>query len=218
MGEETVVALGQINLTVQRGEICCIFGTSGSGKSTLLNLLAGMEKPTSGEVWIGGVPVSRLSEEQLAAFRQRHLGFVFQSYNLLPGLTATENVAMPLMFRGVGQQQRESAAREMLCRVGLSHRLDHYPGQMSGGQQQRAGIARAFLARPDVVFADEPTGNLDSKTTVEVMEMICAFSRDFHQTIILVSHDPEMAAYADRIVTLIDGAIVKDELTHRREL
>ena len=218
LGEETVVALGQINLTVQRGEICCIFGTSGSGKSTLLNLLAGMEKPTSGEVWIGGVPVSRLSEEQLAAFRQRHLGFVFQSYNLLPGLTATENVAMPLMFRGVGQQQRESAAREMLCRVGLSHRLDYYPGQMSGGQQQRAGIARAFLARPDVVFADEPTGNLDSKTTVEVMEMICAFSRDFHQTIILVSHDPEMAAYADRIVTLIDGAIVKDELTHRREL
>lgn len=218
LGEETVVALGQINLTVQRGEICCIFGTSGSGKSTLLNLLAGMEKPTSGEVWIGGVPVSRLSEEQLAAFRQRHLGFVFQSYNLLPGLTATENVAMPLMFRGVGQQQRESAAREMLCRVGLSHRLDHYPGQMSGGRQQRAGIARAFLARPDVVFADEPTGNLDSKTTVEVMEMICAFSRDFHQTIILVSHDPEMAAYADRIVTLIDGAIVKDELTHRREL
>ena len=218
LGEETVVALGQINLTVQRGEICCIFGTSGSGKSTLLNLLAGMEKPTSGEVWIGGVPVSRLSEEQLAAFRQRHLGFVFQSYNLLPGLTATENVAMPLMFRGVGQQQRESAAREMLCRVGLSHRLDHYPGQMSGGQQQRTGIARAFLARPDVVFADEPTGNLDSKTTVEVMEMICAFSRDFHQTIILVSHDPEMAAYADRIVTLIDGAIVKDELTLRREL
>ena len=218
LGEETVVALGQINLTVQRGEICCIFGTSGSGKSTLLNLLAGMEKPTSGEVWIGGVPVSRLSEEQLAAFRQRHLGFVFQSYNLLPGLTATENVAMPLMFRGVGQQQRESAAREMLCRVGLSHRLGHYPGQMSGGQQQRAGIARAFLARPDVVFADEPTIRISIKTTVEVMEMICAFSRDFHQTIILVSHDPEMAAYADRIVTLIDGAIVKDELTHRREL
>ncbi len=218
LGEETVVALGKINLKVHRGEICCIFGTSGSGKSTLLNLLAGMERPTSGEVRIGGVPVSRLSEEQLAAFRQRHLGFVFQSYNLLPGLTATENVAMPLMFRGVPPQQREKAAREMLCRVGLAHRLDHYPGQMSGGQQQRAGIARAFLARPDVVFADEPTGNLDSRTTVEVMEMICAFSRDFHQTIILVSHDPEMAAYADRIVTLIDGAIVSDEMTHRRGL
>ena len=218
LGEETVVALKRINLSVRRGEICCIFGTSGSGKSTLLNQLAGMEKPTRGEVRIGGVPVSRLSEEQLAAFRQRHIGFVFQSYNLLPGLTATENVAMPLLFRGVPKAEREEAARRMLCRVGLSHRLDHFPGQMSGGQQQRAGIARAFLARPDVVFADEPTGNLDSRTTVEVMEMICSFARDFHQTIVLVSHDPEMAQYADRIVTLIDGEIVSDEPTNRRDL
>mgnify|MGYP005771956751 CR=1 FL=1 len=218
LGEETVVALKRINLSVRRGEICCIFGTSGSGKSTLLNQLAGMEKPTRGEVRIGGVPVSRLSEEQLAAFRQRHIGFVFQSYNLLPGLTATENVAMPLLFRGVPKAEREEAARRMLCRVGLSHRLDHFPGQMSGGQQQRAGIARAFLARPDVVFADEPTGNLDSRTTVEVMEMICSFARDFHQTIVLVSHDPEMAQYADRIVTLIDGEIVSDEPTQRRML
>ena len=218
LGEETVVALKRINLSVRRGEICCIFGTSGSGKSTLLNQLAGMEKPTRGEVRIGGVPVSRLSEEQLAAFRQRHIGFVFQSYNLLPGLTATENVAMPLLFRGVPKAEREEAARRMLCRVGLSHRLDHFPGQMSGGQQQRAGIARAFLAQPDVVFADEPTGNLDSRTTVEVMEMICSFARDFHQTIVLVSHDPEMAQYADRIVTLIDGEIVSDEPTQRRML
>ena len=218
LGEETVVALKRINLSVRRGEICCIFGTSGSGKSTLLNQLAGMEKPTRGEVRIGGVPVSRLSEEQLAAFRQRHIGFVFQSYNLLPGLTATENVAMPLLFRGVPKAEREEAARRMLCRVGLSHRLDHFPGQMSGGQQQRAGIARAFLARPDVVFADEPTGNLDSRTTVEVMEMICSFARDFHQTIVLVSHDPAMAQYADRIVTLIDGEIVSDEPTQRRML
>ncbi len=217
LGEETVVALGRINLTIRRGEICCIFGTSGSGKSTLLNLLAGLEKPTSGEVRIGGVPLSRLGEEALAAFRQRHLGFVFQSYNLLPGMTAVENVALPLMFRGIPPAVREKAAREMLRRVGLSHRLDHYPSQMSGGQQQRAGIARAFLARPDVVFADEPTGNLDSHTTVEVMEMICAFSRDFHQTIVLVSHDPEMAAYADRIVTLIDGEITSEKLTHRRD-
>ena len=217
LGEETVVALGRINLTIRRGEICCIFGTSGSGKSTLLNLLAGLEKPTSGEVRIGGVPLSRLGEEALAAFRQRHLGFVFQSYNLLPGMTAVENVALPLMFRGIPPAVREKAAREMLRRVGLAHRLDHYPRQMSGGQQQRAGIARAFLARPDVVFADEPTGNLDSHTTVEVMEMICAFSRDFHQTIVLVSHDPEMAAYADRIVTLIDGEITSEKLTHRRD-
>ena len=215
VGDETVVALKRINLTINRGEVCCIFGTSGSGKSTFLNQLAGMEKPTRGEVLIGGVPISRMNETQLASFRQKHLGFVFQSYNLLPNLTATENVALPLEFRGVPQKEREVAARKMLCKVGLSHRLDHFPGQMSGGQQQRAGIARAFIARPDVVFADEPTGNLDSKTTVEVMEMICGFARDYHQTIILVSHDPEMAAYADRIVRLIDGEIVSDEKTNR---
>ena len=211
LGDETVVALKGINLNIMRGEICCIFGTSGSGKSTFLNQLAGMEKPTRGIVRIGGVPVSQLDENRLAAFRQRHVGFVFQSYNLLPHLTATENVALPLMFRGVPRKEREEAARKMLCRVGLSHRLDHFPRQMSGGQQQRVGIARAFIARPDVVFADEPTGNLDSKTTVEIMEMICAFSRKYHQTIILVTHDPEMAAYADRIVRLIDGEIVSDE-------
>ncbi len=218
MGDETVVALKRINLNVMRGEICCIFGTSGSGKSTLLNQLAGMEKPTRGGVWIGGVPVSRLGENELAAFRQQHIGFVFQSYNLLPNLTATENVAMPLMFRGVPKGQREAAARKMLCRVGLSHRLDHFPSQMSGGQQQRAGIARAFITRPDVVFADEPTGNLDSHTTVEVMKMICEFARKHHETIILVSHDPEMASYADRIVTLVDGEIVSDRRTAKEQI
>lgn len=218
MGDETVVALKRINLNIRRGEICCIFGTSGSGKSTLLNQLAGMERPTRGEVRIGGISVSGLNENQLAAFRQKHLGFVFQSYNLLPGLTATENVAMPLMFRGVPKEQREAAARQMLRRVGLQHRMDHFPGQMSGGQQQRAGIARAFIARPDVVFADEPTGNLDSHTTVEVMEMIRHFARSFHQTIILVSHDPEMAVYADRIVTLIDGEIVSDRQNTTKEV
>ena len=215
IGDETVVALKRIDLNVMRGEICCIFGTSGSGKSTLLNQLAGMERPTRGEVYIGGVPISKLSENQLASFRQKHLGFVFQSYNLLPSLTAAENVAMPLMFRGVPKAQREAAARKLLCRVGLSHRLDHFPNQMSGGQQQRAGIARAFIARPDVVFADEPTGNLDSKTTVEIMNMICGFARDFHQTIILVTHDPEMASYADRIVTLIDGEIVSNKVNRK---
>ena len=211
--DETVVALKQINLNIYRGEICCIFGTSGSGKSTLLNQLAGMEKPTRGCVYIGGVPISRLPEEELAAFRQRHIGFVFQAYNLLPNLTATENVALPLMFRGMPQEQREAIARKMLCRVGLAHRLDHFPSQMSGGQQQRAGIARAFITRPDIVFADEPTGNLDSATTAEIMEMICGFARKFRQTIILVTHDPEMAAYADRVVKLIDGEIVSDERT-----
>lgn len=216
LGSETVVALGNINLQIMRGEICCIFGTSGSGKSTLLNQLAGMEKPTRGEVRIGGACVSRMNENELAAFRQNHLGFVFQAYNLLPYLTITENVAMPLMFRGVPRAKREKMARQLLCRVGLAHRLDHFPGQTSGGQQQRAGIARAFIARPDVVFADEPTGNLDSKTTVEIMEMICGFARTYHQTIVLVTHDPEMASYADRVVRLIDGAIVGDEIQKRR--
>lgn len=213
--DETIVALKRINLNINRGEICCIFGTSGSGKSTLLNQLAGMEKPTRGCVYIGGVPISRLEEDQLAAFRQQHIGFVFQAYNLLPNLTATENVALPLMFRGIPREQREPMARQILCRVGLSHRLDHFPSQMSGGQQQRAGIARAFVTRPDVVFADEPTGNLDSATTVEIMKMICGFARKFHQTIILVTHDPEMASYADRVVKLIDGEIVSDKITDK---
>ncbi|PST48851.1 macrolide ABC transporter ATP-binding protein [Bifidobacterium callitrichos] len=211
--DETVVALDDIDLTIPRGQICCIYGESGSGKSTLLNQLAGMEKPTRGGVRIGGVIVSALDERELAAFRQRHLGFVFQSYNLLPNLNAVENVAMPLMFRGVPKERREAAARGILKRVGLGKRLTHYPTQMSGGQQQRVGIARAFVAKPEVVFADEPTGNLDSKTKVDVMEMICSFARDLDQTIVLVTHDDNMAQYADRIVTLLDGRVIDDRLT-----
>ena len=183
-GGESVVALKRINLDIMEGELCCIFGTSGSGKSTLLN--------------------------QLAAFRQKHIGFVFQSYNLLPFMNAVENVAMPLMFRGDGKRDRTRKAVAMLKKVGLGNRLKHYPRQMSGGQQQRVGIARAFVARPDVVFADEPTGNLDSKTTIEVMDMIKSFARKYNQTIVLVTHDPELAQYADRIVTLVDGRIVSD--------
>lgn len=215
MGRERVVALKNINLTISRGEICCIFGTSGSGKSTLLNMLAGLEKPTKGGVKISGALVSAMNENQLATFRQSHLGFVFQSYNLLSELTAVENVAMPLMFRGFSKQQRELESKKMLMRVGLKDRFHHFPGQMSGGQQQRVGIARAFIARPEVVFADEPTGNLDTRTTKEVMEMIHDFARKFHQTIVLVSHDPEMTEYADRVITLIDGEIVKDEKNTR---
>lgn len=217
MGDEEVVALDRINLKIYKGEICCIFGTSGSGKSTLLNQLAGMEKPTRGEVFIRGESISRMDENQLAGFRQRHIGFIFQAYNLLPTMTAIENVAMPLMFRGVSQKQREQSAEWMLKKVGLSHRLHHYPGQMSGGQQQRAGIARAFVARPEVIFADEPTGNLDSKTTAEIMKMITEFSRRFQQTIILVTHDPEMVRYADRIVRLVDGNIISNEVQSRED-
>ncbi len=212
--DDTVVALKRINLEIKQGEICCIFGTSGSGKSTLLNQLAGLEKPTFGDVFISGVPITRLSERELAAFRQKHIGFVFQSYNLLPFMTATENVAMPLMFRGESKRKRIKKAVAILKKVGLGNRLKHYPRQMSGGQQQRVGIARAFVAKPDVVFADEPTGNLDSKTTVEVMDMIKAFARRFNQTIVLVTHDPEMAQYADRIITLVDGRIVKETINN----
>ncbi|RSX53064.1 ABC transporter ATP-binding protein [Bifidobacterium goeldii] len=212
VADDSVVALADINLTIAQGQICCIYGESGSGKSTLLNQLAGMEKPTHGGVRIRGVVISRLDEHELAAFRQRHLGFVFQSYNLLPNLTAVENVAMPLMFRGVPKERREAIARSILKRVGLGNRLEHYPTQMSGGQQQRVGIARAFVAKPEVVFADEPTGNLDSKTKVDVMEMIVSFARDLNQTIVLVTHDDNMAQYADRIVTLLDGRIINDRM------
>ena len=171
-----------------------------------------MEKPTSGEVRIRGVRVSRLDEEELAAFRQRSIGFIFQSYNLLPSMTAVENVAMPLMFRGIPKKEREETAARMLRQVGLGHRLNHYPGQMSGGQQQRAGIARAFAAQPEVIFADEPTGNLDSRTTREIMEMITGFARQLHQTIVLVTHDPEMEQYADRVIRLVDGTIISNRV------
>ena len=212
MGDEKVTALNGVNLDILQGEICCIFGTSGSGKSTLLNQLAGMEKPTSGEVRIRGVRVSRLDEEELAAFRQRSIGFIFQSYNLLPSMTAVENVAMPLMFRGIPKKEREETAARMLRQVGLGHRLNHYPGQMSGGQQQRAGIARALAAQPEVIFADEPTGNLDSRTTREIMEMITGFARQLHQTIVLVTHDPEMEQYADRVIRLVDGTIISNRV------
>ena len=211
MGDEEVVALKRINLRIYKGEVCCIFGTSGSGKSTLLNQLAGMEKPTKGQVFIRGKNISDMNEEELAAFRQEHMSFIFQSYNLLPSMTAVENVAMPLMFKGMDRKRREAMAEEMLKRVGLSHRLHHYPSQMSGGQQQRAGIARAFVSRPEVVFADEQTGNLDTKTTAEIMDMVMGFARRFNQTIILVTHDPGMSRYADRIVTLVDGIITGDE-------
>ncbi|MDO5388603.1 MAG: ABC transporter ATP-binding protein [Clostridia bacterium] len=209
-GEDVVVALKDVSFDVMQGEICCIFGTSGSGKSTLLNQLAGLENPTSGEVLIGNIPVSKLSEHDLAIFRQRYLGFIFQSYNLMQTMTALENTALPLMFKGVNKKEREARAKDILKTVGLSHRLNHYPNQMSGGQQQRVGIARAFITKPKIVFADEPTGNLDTKTTVEVMEMIKDFARKYDQTIILVTHEPDLAQYATRVITLADGEIISD--------
>jgi putative ABC transport system ATP-binding protein len=210
-GQETVVALNDVSLDIYKGEMCCIFGTSGSGKSTLLNQLAALEKPTKGQVIIGGIPISKLSEKDLARFRQRHLGFIFQAYNLIPTMTAIENVAVPLMFRGVDKKTRTEQAVKILEQVGLKHRLNHYPKEMSGGQQQRVGIARALIAKPKIIFADEPTGNLDTKTTIEIMEMIKAFSVKYGSTVILVTHEPDLAKYATRIVTLADGRIIDDK-------
>lgn len=210
VGKEKVVALGGINLEIPKGQICCILGTSGSGKSTLLNQLAGLEKPTKGRVLIGGVNVSALSEGQLAKFRQKNVGFIFQSYNLLQSYSALENVAMPLMFRGIGKGLRNRRAKVILKQVGLGKRMHHKPAQMSGGQQQRVGIARAFVAKSKIVFADEPTGNLDTKTTKEVMELMVRLCRKNNQTLVLVTHDRELALYADRIITLIDGKVVDD--------
>ena len=175
--DERIVALNRVNLKIEEGEICCVLGTSGSGKSTLLNILAGLEKPTLGSVYIDGVDICKLNEKQLALFRQNNLGFVFQSYNLMTTMTAMENVAMPLMFKGVNKRKRDKMAVRMLKAVKLGNRLNHRPSQMSGGQQQRVGIARAFVSHPKIVFADEPTGNLDSHTTQEVMEIMINMAR-----------------------------------------
>ncbi len=211
IGSEQVVALDSINLEIATGDVCCIVGTSGSGKSTLLNQLAGLEKPTKGQVLVAGKNISKLTENQLARFRQQNIGFVFQSYNLMPAITALENVSMPLVFRGMDKLRREKAAKRILKEVGLSNRINHKPSQMSGGQQQRVGIARAFVAKPKIIFADEPTGNLDTRTTVEVMQMMVRMCKENNQTLILVTHDTEIAQYADRVVTIRDGNIVEDK-------
>ncbi len=212
MGEEKVYALRGVNLDIQKEEILCLLGTSGSGKSTLLNMLAGLEKPTKGEIEIGSkIHMEKLSEEKLTKFRQLNVGFVFQSYNLIPTLTATENVSLGLIFKGVKKQEREEKARAILERVGLGNRLDHKPSEMSGGQQQRVSIARAFVDAPPILFADEPTGNLDTNTSVEIMEMMCDLAKEHKQTLIIVTHDLETAVYANRIVELRDGKIVRDE-------
>lgn len=210
-GKEKVLALSDINIELQKGEFCCIVGASGSGKSTLLNQLAGLEKPSRGSVIIDGQNVSAMSENQLAIFRQQKLGFVFQSYNLLPTLTATENVALPLMFKGISKRKREALAREQLKQMGLAKRARHKPTEMSGGQQQRVGIARAFVGKPAVIFADEPTGNLDSHTTVQVMNAILSLIREHKITFVMVTHERELAACADRIITLRDGKVLRNE-------
>ncbi len=218
VGSERVVALDNVSLSIQKGEICCFLGTSGSGKSTLLNLMAGLEKPTKGEIIIKNVHIEKLDEKRLVAFRQKYIGFVFQSYNLLTSLTAMENVALPLAFKGVPRGIRDKKAKEMLRAVGLTAHDNRKPSQMSGGQQQRVGIARAFIGNPAIVFADEPTGNLDSKTTKEVMDLIVDMARKNNQTLIIVTHDINIAKYADRIIRILDGNIETIEVPAKGSL
>ncbi len=210
VGNEKVVALNNVSLEIPRGEFCCIVGTSGSGKSTLLNMLAGLEKPTKGKVKINGQIVSKMTEKELAKFRQNNIGFIFQSYNLMPTMTAVENVAFPLVFKGVDRKTREKRARKILKEMELEGRMDHKPGEMSGGQQQRVGIARAFVDKPKVIFADEPTGNLDSATTEKVMKMLIDISEKNNITFVMVTHDNELAKMAHRVITLKDGTVISD--------
>ena len=211
MGQERIHAVDGISFTVNRGEFCCLLGTSGSGKSTLLNLMAGIEKLTSGDVFIKGQSIKQMSENKLSKFRQENLGFVFQSYNLLGSMTALENVELPLVFKRLPASKRRRMARGILKKVGLGDRMMHKPKEMSGGQQQRVGIARAFVAKPDVVFADEPTGNLDSRTTIEVMDLIKEMASKHNQTIVMVTHSTTAAERGNRVLYLADG-IVKSEI------
>ena len=209
VGTERITALDNVSFTINKGDFCCLLGSSGSGKSTLLNLMAGIEKISKGEILIHGKDVCKMAEHQLAKFRQKYLGFVFQSYNLLPALNAIENVSLPLVFKEVKAKERVKRAKEMLIAVGLKERMKHKPNQMSGGQQQRVGIARAFVTNPEIVFADEPTGNLDSKTANEIMEIIKKIATEKKQTIVMVTHDVNMAKYANKIVHIHDGHIEK---------
>lgn len=211
VGENKVRALNGVDLTIYRGEFCSIVGTSGSGKSTMLNMLAGLEKPTKGEIVIAGQHLEKMNENELVRFRREHVGFIFQSFNLLGTMDAVENVALPLMFRGVPKKERMEKADKMLDLVGLSKHKDHRPNEMSGGQQQRVGVARALVLDPEIIFADEPTGNLDSNTSAEVMRLMQKVVRERNQTLVMVTHDNHLASFADRIFHIIDGKIVKIE-------
>ena len=211
IGTNKVYALNGVDFSVSKGEFCCIVGTSGSGKSTLLNMMAGLEPPTKGEIIVAGEHIEKKNEAGLVLFRQAHVGFIFQSYNLLPNLTALENVAMPLTFQGVPKAVRLKRAMKMLSLVGLEKYVRHRPGQMSGGQQQRVGIARALVVKPEIVFADEPTGNLDSNTTMDVLNLIRKIVHEEGQTVVMVTHDNNLAAYGDKIIHIKDGKITEIE-------
>ena len=210
LGSVRVRALNGVSFDVRKGEFAAIVGTSGSGKSTLLNMLAGLEHPTKGLIKVAGERIDEYDEKQLVRFRRRHVGFIFQAYNLMPSLNAVENVALPLVFRGVDRDKRERMAKKALISVGLGRYFNHRPTEMSGGQQQRVGIARALVLDPDIIFADEPTGNLDSATTEDVMRLLRDISggSSGRKTLVMVTHDDLLASYADKIIRIKDGKIV----------
>jgi len=206
-GKGFITVLDDINLTLESGEFVSLVGASGSGKSTLLNLIGGLCRPTEGEICIKGELLSRMNENQLAIFRRKHVGFIFQSYNLLPSLTAWENVALPLFFVGISKSKRMVQAKKMLEVVGLSHRLTHKPSELSGGEQQRIGIARALINEPDVILADEPTGNLDSVTSEGIMELLAKMNHEKNITILMVTHNINLTQNTRKVISLKDGRI-----------
>ncbi len=208
IGAVTIRALNGINLAIDSGEFVAITGPSGSGKSTVMNLLGCLDGPTSGNYFLQGVNVSGLSDRALSNIRNKQIGFVFQTYNLLPRLSAVENVELPLVY--AGESRRREKALNILERVGLKERSYHRPSELSGGQQQRAGIARALVTDPTILLADEPSGNLDSRTTKEILDLISGLNADYGQTIILVTHESEVAARASRQIHMVDGLIVRD--------
>ena len=210
IGSTKLKALDGVSLEIMKGEFTCIIGRSGSGKSTLLNMIAGLEKPTKGKIRIAGRQIERMNEAKLVQFRLDNVGFVFQSFNLFATANAIDNVAMPLMYKGVDRAVRQRQARKMLTAVGLKSHMMHTPNQMSGGQQQRVGIARALVTKPKILFADEPTGNLDLKTSREILRLIRSVCRERNTTLIMVTHDPEMAQYADRVIQLLDGHVIQN--------
>jgi putative ABC transport system ATP-binding protein len=214
MGSETVRALRGVDLTIRKNEFVAIMGPSGSGKSTLMNLIGCLDTPTAGEYWLNGYRVSELGDDQLARIRNKEIGFVFQTFNLLPRATALQNVELPMVYAGIGAKERRSAAQGALGRVGLGERMQHRPNELSGGQRQRVAIARALVNTPSIILADEPTGNLDSKTSEEILGLFDQLHRE-GQTIILVTHEHDIAAHAHRQVHLRDGTVERDFLTEK---
>ena len=212
-GESEVIALDHVSFSVERGEFVAIIGASGSGKSTLMNLIGGIDVPTNGSVKIDGHEISKMKEDELAIFRRRNLGIIYQFYNLIPTLTAEENIALP--WKLDGRKENRKRLEEILQMLGLEQRAKHLPGQMSGGQQQRVSIGRAFINEPAFILADEPTGNLDSKTSREIIDILKLTNQKYNQTLLLVTHDEKIALQADRIITIGDGKIIKDEVIKR---